>query len=304
MPDGPYSSSFESIRFEWTSSVVLGSLTTAYYCIGTTPGGTQVRGWQGMIPVPSTVTVSGLLLATGSTYYVSVKTGSSFGFTSAVGESPAQLVDANVPTKPGGGTALVGEKSVVLNWNTVTGGPSGIAGYLVEFRRGDSPKWQNSKTYGAGSLSAAAVTVPAASLVTSLPYAATTVPPGTLYFRASAVTGAGVAGTPSDEMRVQFGGLPSSGLADAAAYPNPFDSRKAAVNITFVLASASDVKIAIYSIYGTKIRDISFSGGVQGSNTITWDGTDSSGTKVSKGMYLAVLSSDGSKTTIRIGVIH
>lgn len=304
MPDGPFSASFESIRFAWTSSVVLGSLSTAYYCIGTTPGGTQVRGWSGMLPVPSTVTVPGLLLATGTTYYVSVKAGSSYGFTSAVGLSAAQLVDAVVPSKLSGGTALVGDRSVVVNWPPVAAGPSGIAGYLVEFRRGDSPKWQNAKTYATASLSVAATTVAASALVTSLPYAAATVPTGTLYFRASAVTGAGVPGDPSDPMRVQFGGLPASGLAEGAAYPNPFDSRKGSVNITFVLAKPSEVKIEIYSIYGAKVREIGFPGGVTGSNTTTWDGTDSSGTKVSKGVYIAVLSADGTKQTIKIGVIH
>lgn len=304
MPDGPFSASFESIRFNWNSSVVLGGLTTAYYCIGTTPGGTQVRGWQGLIPVPGTVTVPGLLLATGTTYYVSVKAGSSYGFTSAVGMGAGQLVDALVPNKLGAGSALVGDKSVVVNWGPVPAGPSGIAGYLVEFRRGDSPRWQNAKTYGTSSLSVAATTVSASALVTSLPYAATTVPAGTLYFRASAVTGAGVPGDPSDPIRVQFGGLPASGLADGAAYPNPFDSRKGPVNITYVLAQPSEVKIEIYSIYGAKVRELSVGGGVIGSNTTTWDGADSSGQKVSKGMYIAVLSADGTKTTLKIGVIH
>ena len=93
-------------------------------------------------------------------------------------------------------------------------------------------------------------------------------------------------------------------IGSVSNYPNPFDSRKGAVNITFVLAAASDVKIQIYSIYGAKVREIGFPGGVQGSNTVTWDGASDSGTKVSKGIYIAVLSADGTKSTIKIGVIH
>ena len=50
MPDGPFTASFDELRFIWTSTVTLGTLTTAQYAIGTTPGGQQVSTYT-VIPV-------------------------------------------------------------------------------------------------------------------------------------------------------------------------------------------------------------------------------------------------------------
>jgi len=41
-----------------------------------------------------------------------------------------------------------------------------------------------------------------------------------------------------------------------------------------------------------------------GTNSTAWDGTDDSGRKVSKGIYILDVSAGGGKTQWKIGVIH
>ena len=122
------------------------------------------------------------------------------------------------------------------------------------------------------------------------------------------MTGSLVASNAPVEITVQLGPLPSEGITDVQAYPNPFDSRTRDVNIHYVLAAAADVSIKIYSIYGREVANIHFgagsNGGIQGSNVVSWDGSSEAGGKVSKGMYIAVVESGGAREVLKIGVIH
>ena len=102
-----------------------------------------------------------------------------------------------------------------------------------------------------------------------------------------------------------MGGLPKDGLDKdtASNYPNPFDSRKEDTTFNFQLRQSADFSIKIYSVYGRLVKELN-TNGIAGSNEIRWDGTDDSGRKVSKGLYLAVVESGGAKVILKVGVIH
>ena len=94
--------------------------------------------------------------------------------------------------------------------------------------------------------------------------------------------------------------------------PNPFDSRIEQTTLYYSLGSDADVDIRIIDIFGYLIRRWSFSAGMTGgslSNTLIWDGTNTFGDKVSKGVYFAILKATDSQGNsmqkiCKIGVIH
>ncbi|MDD5658183.1 MAG: FlgD immunoglobulin-like domain containing protein, partial [Elusimicrobia bacterium] len=299
--DGSFSSSFESLRFVWSSTVALGGISSASYCVGATPGGAEVLPWTAMSPTPGGMTVGGLLLLNGITYYVSARATSTSGFASPVGVSAGQMVDAAVPPPPAVPTAQVGQNSIMVNWAPVAAGASGLLGYLVEYSKVDVPLWRNAKSgVGASALGPKAVT---AADVVQPPFAFVNPPPGTLLLRASAVSGAGVAGPPSEPVKIQFGALPPGAISGVSVYPNPFDSRKGAATIVYTLPVAAQVDIGIYDVFGTRVKAMSLAGQA-GTNAATWDGTDETGRKVSMGGYLCRIKSGGASVVSKIGVIH
>lgn len=318
---GTYSSDFEGLSFTWSSTVGTGTLAGAFYAVGTTPGGTDVLSWTTLSAAQTSVRSVGFPLTQGTTYYVAVKTQSSFGFDSPVGVSDGLLMDFQAPIKPSV-TVSAGSGALLVTWTAVPGGPSGILGYLVEYRTGASPQWFNAKTgektttkalnrsasVGAAPLGYSVLAVSSAALATGSSFQVTGLPAGTLYVRVSAVTGSGVLSTASEESKVQLGPLPADGISDASIYPNPFDSRKTAGKIHYVLSANAEVSIKVYSVFGRLLREMSFApganGGLAGSNTVSWDGSDDSGAKVSKGLYLLVLQSGGAKVIVKAGVIH
>ncbi|MBI3297578.1 MAG: VCBS repeat-containing protein [Elusimicrobia bacterium] len=318
---GASTSDFEGLDFTWVSSVGSGTLAGAFYAVGTTAGGTDVRGWTAIAAALTTVRATGFALNQATTYYVAVKTQSSFAFDSPVGVSDGILMDFQVPLSPAP-SVTTGSGALLVTWANIPGGPSGIIGYLVEYRTGASPQWINAKTgektsVKAMTLAAAPGARPAElrvlavstdSLVTSNSFQAGGLPAGTLFVRVSAVTGSGVLSSASDPVQVQLGPLPKDGITDASLYPNPFDSRKRAGNIHYALSANAEVSIKVYSVFGRLLREMSFapgsSGGVAGSNTVAWDGADDSGTKVAKGMYIMVITSGGAKAVLKVGVIH
>ena len=110
--------------------------------------------------------------------------------------------------------------------------------------------------------------------------------------------------------------FPQPMVSDLTNYPNPFDSRKSGMEgqtvIAYRLANDSKVTVEIYDLLGHKVRDWNLAAGVnggrQGANSLTWDGTNGAGQKVSKGGYIAQLTLEAPETTVtvirKIGVIH
>lgn len=314
--DGPFSSSFESIHFTWNSSVQVGSIVGAEYAVGSSSGGTEFLGFTSIAASQTDFNAVGFPLTSGSTYFISVRAQSSGGFTSPAGTSIAVLVDFTEPPTPLP-TITPGGSTVLVAWPTVTAGPSGILGYLIEYRIGGSPTWFNAKTgaksaamavqsSGGQSLTVAALS--ANDVVSGNSFVAGGLPNGTVYMRMSAVTGAGIASPSSDPIKLQLGPLPDEGISDASNYPNPFDSRQRATTFHYALSRNADVSIKIFSVFGRLVKETGFAAGTEGgrlgSNNVQWDGTDFSGTKVSKGIYLVVIESGGAKEVLRVGVIH
>ena len=307
------------IQFAWEShmATALGGITGAYYAVGTGPGSADVLAWTAVSPADRSVTVTGVNLEDGATYYVSVKTLSDFGFYSDPGSSPGLLTDTVPPYIAGTGSASAEGNSVAVSWPPAVAGRSGIKGYVVEYRTTDSPVWKNIKGGGAVSVSAAGgrvlAAVPAAvgdgDLVTGTSYVAANMPAGTYSYRIWVVNGAGVlSGEPVDVARVLVGALPTASLSAVSAYPNPFDSRKRAVTLVYTMNQNSSVSVIIYDMFGGKVRSLDFNpgaaGGQAGGNSVAWDGADDSGRKVSKGMYLCVVKAAGDSKVLKLGVIH
>ncbi len=314
-PNGDFSSSFDSIGFIWYSTVAVGSISSAAYAVGTTPGGTDIAPYTNIPFAASSFTAVNLLLSNGATYYVSVEATSNYGFTSPPGTSPGFLVDLITPMPPSSLTANVGVSSIYLTWNPGSAGPSGLAGYLLEYSDVEHPTWYNAKTGAVSALemgtvpnSASPHSVLSANFISASPFLFNSPPQGTLMFRVSSVNGAGVQSAPSDTIRVLFGTQSTAGISNVSSYPNPFNSNSGVATIVYTLDAPGSVSIQIYSVFGSLVKSFSYSGGGTGGeagvNTVTWDGTDSGGRKVSKGIYIAVLKANGMSVQYKIGVNH
>ena len=65
-------------------------------------------------------------------------------------------------------------------------------------------------------------------------------------------------------------------------YPNPFNPN---TNISYVLATPSDVSITIYNSRGQEVRSFEKSNVAAGTWNLSWDGKDQNGTGLSSGVY-------------------
>jgi len=72
-------------------------------------------------------------------------------------------------------------------------------------------------------------------------------------------------------------------------YPNPFNPT---TNISFTLPTKSFVKLRIYSILGSEIKELINSNFEAGNYSIVWDGKNNEGNKVSSGIYLYKFESE------------
>lgn len=73
-------------------------------------------------------------------------------------------------------------------------------------------------------------------------------------------------------------------------FPNPFNP---STLIQFQTVKKGHVKLSIFDVLGRKIRVLNDSELVPGDHAVSWDGCDDHGITVSSGLYLAVLSQDG-----------
>ncbi len=99
--DIDYVASTTDLSANWTSSSDSESgISRYYYAVGTSAGGTDVVDWTNNALV-TTVSVSGLTLIPGQTYYVSVKAENGVGVESTVATSDGQTVDVSPPSQSG-----------------------------------------------------------------------------------------------------------------------------------------------------------------------------------------------------------
>jgi len=78
-------------------------------------------------------------------------------------------------------------------------------------------------------------------------------------------------------------------------YPNPFNP---GTNISFYLGERSQVELTIYNLLGEKVKTVINSDLAAGSHSITWDGTNQSGSTVASGIYFYKLTA-GDKSLIK-----
>jgi hypothetical protein len=71
-------------------------------------------------------------------------------------------------------------------------------------------------------------------------------------------------------------------------YPNPFNPSTA---INFTLPKAEEIKVVVYDMLGKAIRTLVQGQVTAGTHTVTWDGQDQNGNKVSTGLYIYRLES-------------
>ena len=96
--DKAYVSSTGGLAANWgTTNFIGGTISSYYYAIGTTRGGTNVVGWTNNA-LATSVTRTGLSLSEGTTYYFAVIAYNNLGNPSATATSDGQLVDITSPT--------------------------------------------------------------------------------------------------------------------------------------------------------------------------------------------------------------
>lgn len=83
----------------------------------------------------------------------------------------------------------------------------------------------------------------------------------------------------------ESGGLPDE-FALSQNYPNPFNP---ATTTRFSLPKTTHVSLIIYDLSGRQIRMLLHDTRSGGTNTVVWDGRDSSGLPVSSGIYISRL---------------
>jgi hypothetical protein len=111
--DIAYTGSTTTLSAHWDSAGDPESGIKAYwYAIGTTPGGNNVLNFTDN-GIRTAITVSGLTLTQGTTYYFSVKAENGAGVFSQVVSSDGQTVDTTAPTAP-----LVKDEGEYTNINT------------------------------------------------------------------------------------------------------------------------------------------------------------------------------------------
>ena len=77
-------------------------------------------------------------------------------------------------------------------------------------------------------------------------------------------------------------------------YPNPFNP---STEISFSLPFSSDVQLLIYDLHGQLIKELVSGSMPPGNHTVSWNGSNSAGNRVSSGVYFYYLkASSGSYT--------
>ncbi|HOW89495.1 MAG TPA: hypothetical protein PL037_04365, partial [Elusimicrobiales bacterium] len=249
-----------------------------------------------------------------SARYVSV-TGSS----ATVSDARPMFVfrfDPRPPTVPGmpkpqiSGSA---QTAYELKWDESNQAISGVAGYEVQERGG-----------AVNDLSANVVWRPLGFVSDESYYTGSALFPGEeprpagqfFFYRARAVSRAGVYSEWSVLDSPVATGVMSAVLSAVTNYPNPVDTRKGGAegktNISYTLGFDADVTITLYDLLGYMVKEYKFSsgseGGRAGPNVVVWDGRNDLGSFVSKGGYIARVKASGSKGSAiiirKIGVIH
>lgn len=97
--DGVYTTNATQLHATWSSSDAQSGIAKYEYAIGTTAGGTNTVNWTTAGTVTDKV-ITGLLLVSGTRYYISVRATNGAGQVSQIATTDGILVDATPPTTP------------------------------------------------------------------------------------------------------------------------------------------------------------------------------------------------------------
>jgi hypothetical protein len=81
------------------------------------------------------------------------------------------------------------------------------------------------------------------------------------------------------------------------AYPNPFNDN---VKIGYELTRSAETSVSVYNIFGSEIKNLSSQYNSAGAYSVTWDGKNSSGSKVPAGIYFYTVRTGRSATSGKI----
>ncbi len=136
---GVYTTNTTTLSSTWSSSDPESGIIEYKYAIGTSKGGIDVLNWTS-VGVTTSVTVSGLSLQNGKTYYFSVKAKNGAGFESDAGYSDGITVDSTKPSTPvvtDGGTYTSSTTQLTASW-TSSDPESGITEYQYKITQGST----------------------------------------------------------------------------------------------------------------------------------------------------------------------
>ena len=123
-----------------------------------------------------------------------------------------------------------------------------------------------------------------------------------------------VSGPLSDQFEIETALVdPNEAPGSVTSYPNPFHPGESPATIAYKISADAFVRIKVYTLLGTLIREEQFElgsvGGREGLNEWNWDGRNGSGEVVASGGYLVVIEAEGDGETLhvmrrRVGVVR
>lgn len=90
--------------------------------------------------------------------------------------------------------------------------------------------------------------------------------------------------------------LLSNSFKLAEGYPNPFND---SLTITFGLEQETQVLIQVFDVLGRRVADLGSSRYSAGRHNVAWQGLDQNGNELNSGIYMVVLTSEGSANTMK-----
>ena len=90
---------------------------------------------------------------------------------------------------------------------------------------------------------------------------------------------------------------PIGGFRLSQNYPNPFNPE---TEISFSLSERASVSLAVFNVFGQKVRELIHATLPAGSYRVSWDGTDDGGNKLASGLYFCRLSAGANISTSKM----
>lgn len=152
--DGLYTDAAGQLHASWVGSDPTSGVAEYQYAIGTTPGGTNIRGWTSS-GTGTSVTTTGLTLSAGSTYYIAVKALNGAGVWSEPSVSDG-IKAANVVSTVSEAKALPNGATVILAAKQMSAGFGSFL-YVTETDRSSGIRVNAAGASGPAALTVAGV---------------------------------------------------------------------------------------------------------------------------------------------------